>query len=160
MNTFTITYSQSINRLHPPPKAKQQTKPPKMTEESNNQQMIGLRVLTAMIAVLALAFLAMLASLIALKWELLKSRETNGNVLDRYGMIFSNSRRPKAVRNRSLYLANFWYYLLLKWCAKYCIDIFRCEFSFLWKILRSPWGVAIGEWKSSLKIEEINSLSL
>ena len=38
MNTFTVTYSQSINRLHLPPKAKQQTKPPKMTEEGNNQQ--------------------------------------------------------------------------------------------------------------------------
>ena len=105
MNIFTITYSQPISRLHSPPKAKQQTKPPKMTEE--DRKTIGLRVLTAMIAVLALAFLAMLASLIALKWELVKSHETNGNVLDRYGMIFSNSRRPKAVRNRSLYLANF-----------------------------------------------------
>ena len=129
-------------------------------QPTGNRETIGLRVLTAMIAVLALAFLAMLASLIALKWALVKSRETNGNVLDRYGMIFNNSRRPKAVRNRSLHLANFWYYILLKWCAKYCIDIFRCKFSFLWKILRSPWGVAIGEWKSSLKIEEINSLSL
>ena len=56
-----------------------------------NRKTIGLRVLTAMIAVLVLAFLAMLASLIALKWELVKSRETNGNGLNRYGMIFSNS---------------------------------------------------------------------
>ena len=30
----------NINRLHQPPKAKQQTKPPKMTEEGNNQQEI------------------------------------------------------------------------------------------------------------------------
>ena len=28
MNTFTITHSQSMKRLHPPPKAKQQTKLP------------------------------------------------------------------------------------------------------------------------------------
>ena len=65
------------------------------------------RVLSAMIAVLALASLAMLASLIAMKLELVKSSGTNGNVLDRYGMSFSNRRRPKAVRNRSLFLANF-----------------------------------------------------
>ena len=84
-------------------------------QPTGNSNTMLRRVLSAMIAVLALAFLAMLASLIALKWELVKSRETelvksretNGNVLDRYGMIFSNSRRPKAVRNRSLYLANF-----------------------------------------------------
>ena len=59
------------------------------------------------LAVLALAFLAMLASLLALKWDLVKSRGTNGNVLDRYGIIFSNRKRPKAVRNRGLSLANF-----------------------------------------------------
>ena len=40
MNTFTITYSQSISHLHLPPKAKEQTKPPKMTEDGNNQQEI------------------------------------------------------------------------------------------------------------------------
>ena len=45
-----------------------------------NRKTIGLRVLTAMIAVLVLAFLAMLASLIALKWELVKPSGTNGNV--------------------------------------------------------------------------------
>ena len=59
------------------------------------------------LAVLALAFLAMLASLLALKWDLVKSRGTNGNVLDRYGIIFSNRKRPKAVRKRGLSLANF-----------------------------------------------------
>ena len=76
-------------------------------QPTGNSKTMDRRVLYAVIAVLALAFLAMLASLIALKWELVKSRETNGNGLNRYGMIFSNSRRPKAVRNRSLYLANF-----------------------------------------------------
>ena len=76
-------------------------------QPTGNSKTMLRRVLYAMIAVLALAFLAMLASLIALKWELVKSRGTNGNVLDRYGMIFSNRRRPKAVRNLSLYLANF-----------------------------------------------------
>ena len=76
-------------------------------QPTGNSTTIVLRVLYAMIAVLALAFLAMLASLIALHWEHVKSSGTNGNVLDRYGMIFSNRRRPKAVRNLSLYLANF-----------------------------------------------------
>ena len=76
-------------------------------QPTGNSNTMLRRVLSAMIAVLALVFLAMLASLIALKWELVKSRGTNGNVLDRYGMIFSNSGRPKAIRNRSPYLANF-----------------------------------------------------
>ena len=73
-------------------------------QPTGNSKTMGRHVTSA---VLALTFLAMLASLIALKWELVKSRGTNGNVLDRYGMIFSNRRRPKAVRNLSLYLANF-----------------------------------------------------
>ena len=64
-------------------------------QPTGNSKTMLRRVLSAMIAVLALVFLAMLASLIALKWELVKSRGTNGNVLDRYGMIFSNSRRPR-----------------------------------------------------------------
>ena len=71
-----------------------------------NSKTIGGHVVSVMIAVLALSFLVMLASLIAMKWELAKSSGTNGNVLDRYGMIFSN-RRGLKVRNRSLYLANF-----------------------------------------------------
>ena len=74
-------------------------------QPTGNSKTMGRRVSSAMIAVLALAFLAMVASLIALKWELVKSSGTNGNVLDRYGI--SNRRRPKAVRNRSLCLANF-----------------------------------------------------
>ena len=56
-------------------------------QPTGNSRTMGRRVLYA---VLALAFLAMLASLIALKWVLVKSSGTNGNVLDRYGMIFSN----------------------------------------------------------------------
>ena len=63
-------------------------------QPTGNSKTMGRRVSSAMIAVLALAFLAMVASLIALKWELVKSSGTNGNVLDRYGMIFSNRRRP------------------------------------------------------------------
>ena len=55
-------------------------------QPTGNSRTMGRRVLYA---VLALAFLAMLASLIALKWVLVKSSGTNGNVLDRYGMIFS-----------------------------------------------------------------------
>ena len=73
-------------------------------QPTGNSKTMGRRVA---LAVLALAFLAMLASLLALKWELVKSCRTNGNVLDRHGMIFSDRRRPKAVRKRSLYLANF-----------------------------------------------------
>ena len=73
-------------------------------QPTGNSKTMGRRVASA---VLALAFLAMLASLLALKWDLVKSRGTNGNVLDRYRIIFSNRRRPKAVRKRSLYLANF-----------------------------------------------------
>ena len=73
-------------------------------QPTGNSKTMGRRVTSA---VLALAFLAMLASLLALKWELVKSCRTNGNVLDRHGMIFSYRRRPKAVRKRSLYLANF-----------------------------------------------------
>ena len=53
-------------------------------QPTGNSTTIGLRVLYAMIAVLALAFLVMLASLIALYWEHVKSSGTNGNVLDRY----------------------------------------------------------------------------
>jgi len=49
-------------------------------QPTGNSKTMLRRVLSAMIAVLALAFLAMLASLIALKWELVKSRGTNGNV--------------------------------------------------------------------------------
>ena len=138
-------------------------------QPTGNSKTMGQRVASAMIAVLALAFLAMLASLIATKWvHAEKSGTKNGNFLDRYKMTFSNRRRPK-VRNRSRALAwsrvtssnltDFWY-ILLKWCPKYCIDSFRWGFSLLWKILRSPWGAAIGGWKSSLEIEEINSLSL
>ena len=93
-------------------------------QPTGNSKTMGRRVSSAMIVVLALTFLAMVASLIATRWVPLAPRETNGNFLDRYVMIFSNRRRPKAVRNRSLYLANFWYYILLKWCPKYCIDIF------------------------------------
>ena len=74
-------------------------------QPTGNSKTMGRRVTWR--GVLALAFLAMLASLLALKWELVKSCRTNGNVLDRHGMIFSDRRRPKAVRKRSLYLANF-----------------------------------------------------
>ena len=73
-------------------------------QPTGNSKTMGRRVASA---VLALAFLAMLASLLALKWDLVKSRGTNGNVLDRYGIIFSNRKRPKAIRKRGLYLANF-----------------------------------------------------
>ena len=73
-------------------------------QPTGNSKTMGRRVA---LAVLALAFLAMLASLLALKWDLVKSRGTNGNVLDRYGIIFSNRKRPKAVRKRGLSLANF-----------------------------------------------------
>ena len=77
-------------------------------QPTGNSKTMGRRVSSAMIAVAALAFLAMLASLIATKWvHAEKSGTKNGNFLDRYGMIFSNRRRPKAVRNRSLCLANF-----------------------------------------------------
>ena len=69
-----------------------------------NSKTIRLRMSSAMITVLTLAFLALLASLIASRWEL-KSSGTNGNVLDRYGMIFSNRRRPKAVRNLLILLS-------------------------------------------------------
>ena len=55
-------------------------------QPTGNSRTMGRCVLYA---VLALAFLAMLSSLIALKWVLVKSSGTNGNVLDRYGMIFS-----------------------------------------------------------------------
>ena len=55
-------------------------------QPTGKSRTMGRRVLYA---VLALAFLAMLSSLIALKWVLVKSSGTNGNVLDRYGMIFS-----------------------------------------------------------------------
>lgn len=76
-------------------------------QPTGNSKTMGRRVSSAMIVVLALTFLAMVASLIATRWVPLAPRETNGNFLDRYVMIFSNRRRPKAVRNRSLYLANF-----------------------------------------------------
>ena len=103
---------QSINKPSSPATESQATNQTSQDDRrgqrpTGNSKTMLRRVLYAMIAVLALAFLAMLASLIALKWELVKSRGTNGNVLDRYGMIFSNRRRPKAVRNRSLYLVNF-----------------------------------------------------
>ena len=49
-------------------------------QPTGNSKTMGRRVSSAMIAVLALAFLAMLASLIALKWELVKPSGTNGNV--------------------------------------------------------------------------------
>ena len=55
-------------------------------QPTGNSRTMGRRVLYA---VLALASLAMLASLIALKWVLVKSSGTNGIVLGRYGMIFS-----------------------------------------------------------------------
>ena len=138
-------------------------------QPTGNSKTMLRRVSSAMIAVLALAFLAVLASLIATNWvHGAKSGTKIGNFLDRYKMTFSNRRRPK-LRNRSRALACYrgtssnladFLYILLKWCPKYCIDSFRFEFSLLWKILRSSWGAAIGEWKSSLKIEEINSLSL
>ena len=49
-------------------------------QPTGNSKTMLQRVLSAMIAVLVLAFLAMLASLIALKWELVKPSGTNGNV--------------------------------------------------------------------------------
>ena len=106
-------------------------------QPTGNSNTMGRRVLSALIAVLALAFLAMLASLIATAMVYVMKSGTNGNFLDRYKMIFSNRRRPK-VRNRSRALACYrgtssnladFLYLLLKWCPKYCIDSFRCEFT-------------------------------
>ena len=49
-------------------------------QPTGNSKTMLQRVLSAMIAVLVLAFLAMLASLIALKWELVKPSGTNVNV--------------------------------------------------------------------------------
>ena len=49
-------------------------------QPTGNSKTMLQRVLSAMIAVLVLVFLAMLASLIALKWELVKPSGTNGNV--------------------------------------------------------------------------------
>ena len=109
-------------------------------QPTGNSKTMGRRVASAMIAVLALTFLAMIASLIATKWVPAEESGTkNGNFLDRYKMTFSNRRRPK-VRNRSRALACYrgtssnladFLYILLKWCLKYCIDSFRCEFSLL-----------------------------
>ena len=109
-------------------------------QPTGNSKTMLRSVSSAMIAVLALAFLAMLASLIATNWVHGAKSGTNiGNFLDRYKMTFSNRRRPK-VRNRSRALACYrgtssnladFLYILLKWCPKYCIDSFRCEFSLL-----------------------------
>ena len=108
-------------------------------QPTGNSKTMGRRVSSAMMAVLALAFLAMLASLIATAMVHVMKSGTNGNFLDRYKMTFSNRRRPK-VRNRSRALACYrgtssnladFLYILLKWCPKYCIDSFRCEFSLL-----------------------------
>ena len=75
-----------------------------MTNQITFVYWTSLRMSSAMIAVLTLAFLALLASLIASRWEL-QSSGTNGNVLDRYGIILSNRRRPKAVRNLLILLS-------------------------------------------------------
>ena len=73
-------------------------------QPTGNSKTMGRRVSSAMIAVLALAFLAMLASLIATAMVHIMKSGTNGNFLDRYKMTFSNCRRRK-VRNRSRALA-------------------------------------------------------
>ena len=125
------TESQAANQTSQDDRRRQQP--------TGNSKTMGRRVSSAMIAVLALAFLAMLASLIATAMVHVMKSGTNGNFLDRYKMTFSNRRRPK-VRNRSRALACYrgtssnladFLYILLKWCPKYCIDSFRCEFSLL-----------------------------
>ena len=89
------TESQGANQTSQDDRRRQQT--------TGNSKTMGRRVASAMIAVLALTFLAMIASLIATTWvHADKSGTKNGNFLDSYKMTFS--RRPK-VRNRSRALA-------------------------------------------------------
>ena len=93
------TESQGANQTSQDDRGRQQT--------TGNSKTMGRRVASAMIAVLALTFLAMIASLIATKWvHADKGGTKNGNFLDRYKMTFSNRRRPK-VRNRSRALASY-----------------------------------------------------
>ena len=82
MNTFTnaITYSHSISRHRPRAKAMQQTKLTKMTRKKGNkrQKISGRRMLSAMIAVFALSFLAITASLITTKMMSKGTSKTEG----------------------------------------------------------------------------------
>ena len=105
MNTFIITYSQSTNRLHPRRKPSSKPNFPRWgLQLTGNSKTMGRRVSSAMIAVLALAFLPMVASLIAARWIPLAPRGANSNFLHSYGIIFSNRRRYK-FRNGSRNLA-------------------------------------------------------
>ena len=70
--SLPATESQAVNQSSQDDRRGQQP--------TGNSKTMLQRVLSAMIAVLVLAFLAMLASLIALKWELVKPSGTNGNV--------------------------------------------------------------------------------
>ena len=90
------TESQAANQTSQDDRRRQQP--------TGNSKTMGRRVSSAMMAVLALAFLAMLASLIATAMVHVMKSGTNGNFLDRYKMTFSNCRRRK-VRNRSRALA-------------------------------------------------------
>lgn len=82
MNTLTITYSHSISRHRPRAKAMQQTKLTKMTRKKGQQPTkdigTGRRMLSAMIAVFALSFLAITASLITTKMMSKGSSKTEG----------------------------------------------------------------------------------
>ena len=85
MNTFTIPYSHSISRHHPRAKAMQQTKLTKMTRKKGQQPTkdvgTGRRMLSAMIAVFALSFLAITASLITTKMMSKGTSKTEGILL-------------------------------------------------------------------------------
>ena len=73
-------------------------------QPTGNSETMGRHVSFAMMAVLALVFLAMFASLIARTWVQVAQSGTNGNFLDRYKMTFSSRIRPK-VRKSELWLA-------------------------------------------------------
>ena len=85
MNTFTIPYSHSISRHHPRAKAMQQTKLTKMTRKKGQQPTkdigTGRSMLSAMIAVFALSFLAITASLITTKMMSKGTSKTEGILL-------------------------------------------------------------------------------
>ena len=76
-SSSSATESQGANQTSQDDRRRQQP--------TRNSKTMGRRVASAMIAVLALTFLAMIASLIATKWVHAENSGTkNGNFLDRY----------------------------------------------------------------------------
>ena len=79
-SSSSATESQGANQTSQDDRRRQQP--------TGNSKTMGRRVASAMIAVLALTFLAMIASLIATKWVHAENSGTkNGNFLDRYNWL-------------------------------------------------------------------------